>query len=161
MALSDVRWRWAKFHELEPQRLYDILSLRQQVFVVEQKCAYQDADGRDLHSWHLLGTDAHGSLLAYLRLIPPGYRFREPSLGRVVTRKDIRGQGVGKNLVREGIRQSRVLFPGQPIRISAQLYLEDYYCQLGFVPEGEGNPYDEDGIPHIQMVYGQPGDRVV
>lgn len=161
MAPVEVLWRWAEFHELNPQSLYQILSLRQQVFVVEQKCAYLDADGRDLHSWHLLGTDGHGSLLAYLRLIPPGYRFREPSLGRVVTRKDIRGLGVGKTLVREGIRQSRVLFPGQPIRISAQLYLEDYYCQLGFVPEGEGNPYDEDGIPHIQMVYRESSDRVV
>jgi ElaA protein len=150
-----------RFSELDAHCLYEILSLRQAVFVVEQRCAFVDADGRDLHAWHLLGRDARGTLVAYLRLLPPGVRFPEPSLGRILTKASIRGEGVGKTLVREGIRKSGLLFPGQPIRISAQLYLEDYYVQLGFSLKGDGNPYDEDGIPHIEMVYREQGERTM
>jgi len=149
------------FPELNAQSLYEILSLRQEVFVVEQHCAYQDADGRDLKAWHLLGRDDLGVLVAYLRLLPPGVRFHEPSLGRIITKAHIRGKGVGKLLVQEGIRKSRMVFPRQSIRISAQLYLEDYYVQLGFALEGERNPYDEDGIPHVEMVYREQGDHVL
>lgn len=155
-----VVWRWAKFPDLDAASLYEILSLRQEIFVVEQHCAYQDADGLDVQAWHLLGRDGNGVLIAYLRLLPPGPRFREPSLGRILTKAMVRGKGIGKLLVREGIRKSRSLFPRETIRISAQLYLEDYYVQLGFVPSGEGDPYDEDGIPHIAMVYREESDRI-
>jgi ElaA protein len=122
------------------------------VFVVEQRCPYLDADGRDSHSLHLLGRNAGGELAVYLRIVEPGYRFPEPSIGRVVTRSCDRGKGWGRVLMLEGIRHCREVYPGLPIRISAQHYLEKFYNGLGFVTEGEGNPYDEDGIPHVQMI---------
>lgn len=149
-------WQLKHYRELSPDELYELLVLRQRVFVVEQQCAFLDADGRDLHSWHLLGRETTGDLLGYLRIVPPGYRFAVPSIGRVVVHASHRGTGMGKTLMREGIRRCQDLFPGLPIRISAQQYLERFYLELGFRTEREGDPYDEDGIPHIEMVLDAP-----
>jgi ElaA protein len=145
-----LRWLWLRFDELTIDQLYRILALRERVFVVEQECLYHDIDGRDAHSHHLLGIDAAGSLVAYLRLVAPGYRFPEPSIGRVVTDRAARRQGWGHALMNEGIRRAEEIYPGQPIRISAQRYLEGFYASHGFGPAG--TPYDEDGIEHIEMV---------
>jgi ElaA protein len=150
-------WQLKQYHDMSRDELYDILALRQSVFVVEQHCAYLDADGRDAHSWHLTGRGATGDLTAYLRIVAPGHRFAEPSIGRVIIHPTLRGTGLGKGLMYEGIRQCRRLFPGQPIRISAQQYLERFYAELGFQTKREGNPYAEDGIPHIEMVLDDPG----
>lgn len=147
MALS---WTWLHFEELTREQLYQILALRERVFIVEQKCAYQDVDGRDAHACHLLGTDATGALVAYLRLVAPGYRFPEPCIGRVVTDSAVRGKGYGHMAVEEGIRRAEQDYPGQAIRISAQRYLEGFYSTHGFVVTGE--PYDEDGIEHREMI---------
>jgi ElaA protein len=148
-----IRWEFLPYGDLTPEQLYEILALRQSVFVVEQRCAYQDADGRDAHSWHLLGTDETGRLAAYCRIVMPGHRFPGPSIGRVVIVPSFRGQGFGKVLMVEGIRLARELFPDQAIHISAQHYLQKFYEELGFSLVGEGNPFDEDGIPHVEMVY--------
>jgi ElaA protein len=147
------RWVWLGFEELSVESLYDILALRQAIFVVEQRCAYLDADGKDRQAWHLQGLDASGTLVAALRLLAPGSRFLEPSLGRIVVRAECRGKGFGKLLTLEGLRQSAVLYPGQAVRISAQKYLREFYESLGFATQHEGNPYDEDGIPHIEMLH--------
>ena len=50
----------------------------------------------------------------------------------------------------EAIARADKLWPGQPIRIGAQMYLERFYGDYGFVKASE--PYDEDGIMHIEMV---------
>jgi ElaA protein len=148
-----IRWEFYRYGDLTPGQLYEILALRESVFVVEQRCPYLDADGRDAHAWHLIGKDETGSLIAYLRIVSPGHRFTEPSIGRVVIVPSFRGQGFGKVLMLEGIRLAQGLFPGQSIRISAQHYLQKFYEELGFSLVREGDPYDEDGIPHIEMIH--------
>ena len=144
-----IRWRFAAFEELTPRELHDLLRLRAEVFVVEQACAFQDVDGADPAAWHLLG--ARGTdLVAYSRLIPAGIKFAEASIGRVVTAPALRGTGFGRELMRESLARADKLWPGQPIRIGAQHRLERFYNEYGFVKASE--PYDEDGILHIEMV---------
>jgi ElaA protein len=142
--------RWHAFGELSGEEVYEILSLRQRVFVLEQRCVYLDADGLDRSSLHLCGQTAGGVLAAYLRLIPPGINAGEPSIGRVITAPEIRRTGVGRLLMEEGIRRSSEIYPGSPLTVSAQTYLERFYRSLGFIRSGD--PHDEDGIEHIAMV---------
>jgi ElaA protein len=148
-----LHWQWKTFPELTLDELYRVLSLRQEVFVVEQRSIYHDTDGLDQRSHHLLGTlpGAQGPLLAaYLRVLPPGLKYPEASLGRVITAPSVRRQGLGRALMERGLAFLQERFPGAPIRISAQHYLLRFYESHGFRAEGE--VYDEDGIPHIQMV---------
>jgi ElaA protein len=144
-----ISWRCAPFGELSPRDLHDLLRLRAAVFVVEQKCAFQDLDGADPDCWHLLGRRA-GGLVAYCRLVPPGTKYPEPSIGRVVTAASARRTGCGRELMREALARAAALWPGKPLRIGAQRYLEGFYGGFGFVPDSA--PYDEDGIVHIEMV---------
>ena len=144
-----ITWRFAAFGELTPREVHDLLRLRAEVFVVEQACAFQDVDGADLAAWHLLGSRG-GELVAYSRLIPAGVKFAEASIGRVVTSPALRGTGFGRELMRESLARADKLWPGQPIRIGAQHRLERFYNEYGFVKASE--PYDEDGILHIEMV---------
>ncbi|HUR91123.1 MAG TPA: GNAT family N-acetyltransferase [Gemmatimonadaceae bacterium] len=144
------RWVWRSFQELTPDELYDICALRQTVFVVEQNCAYLDADGRDRRSRHLYTRDASGLLIAYLRLVEPGVKYPEPSLGRVITHPGVRRTGVGRALMAEGLRGAAEYFPGSAIRIGAQLWAEEFYRSLGF--ERVGEEYIEDDIPHVEML---------
>jgi ElaA protein len=145
-----IRWRWHTYQQLTTDLLYAILRLRQAVFSVEQSCAYLDLDGRDQHSLHLTGHDDGGELVAYLRIVEPGRRFSVPSIGRVITSQSVRRSGVGKALMAEGLRKAAEVYPGQPNRISAQQYLERFYSSFGYVRVGE--VYDEDGIPHVEML---------
>ncbi len=145
-----VIFSWHAFGELSGDDLYEILSLRQRVFIVEQHCAYQDADGLDRISFHLRGRSHAGELTAYLRLIPPGGRSPGPSIGRVLTAPGARRMGIGMRLMQEGIRRSSEVYPGAPLTVSAQVYLEPFYASLGFVRAG--TPHDEDGIEHVVMV---------
>ena len=124
------------------------LALRAQVFVVEQNCAYQDPDGKDLVSYHLL-MESGEELVAYARLVPPGVSYDEASIGRVVTSKSVRGNGWGKALMDIAIQQTQKKFEVQEICISAQSYLLKFYSDLGF--EAEGEEYLEDDIPHWKM----------
>jgi ElaA protein len=146
----DVAWSWLGFSELTPRQLYDLLALRQQVFVVEQACVYVDADGMDQRCWHGLGQRSDGALVAYARLLPPGLKYSEPSIGRVVTAPAARGCGLGVELMRRTLAEAARRFPGQALRIQAQCYLERFYRGFGFIPIGQ--PYDEDGIPHVDMI---------
>jgi ElaA protein len=147
-----IRWRFAPFEELTPREVHDLLQLRAEVFVVEQDCVFQDVDGADPDSWHLLGTRGD-VLIAYCRLIPAGKKFAEPSIGRVVTSKKLRGTGSGRELMAEALRRADTLWPGRPIRIGAQQQLERFYEDFGFAKASA--PYDEDGIMHIEMLRGQ------
>jgi ElaA protein len=137
------------FDELNTRELYALLRLRQEVFVIEQHCAYLDADGIDLQCWHLLGRDGGGVLQAYLRIVPPGLKYAEPSIGRVISAAAVRGSGAGRALMGAGVAHAGRLFPGRGIRISAQARLRRFYEDFGFVAEGA--QYQEDGIPHVEM----------
>lgn len=148
--LPEISWRCARLHELSPLELQRIHIARQQVFAVEQDCVFQDADEVDEHSTHLAAWRADGVLLAYARLVDPGVKYAEPSLGRVLTTAAARGTGVGRVLVRRAVDHLTGAFPGQGLRISAQLRLERFYAEAGFVSIGE--PYLEDDMPHIEML---------
>lgn len=145
-----IDWQLKKFEDLTVRQLYAILALRSKVFVVEQNCPYLDEDGKDLKSWHLMGWDEDGILIAYTRILKAGDSFAEASIGRVVSSPNVRGTGIGKILMQKSIEQLYQLFGEVPIRIGAQCYLEKFYASLGFVIAGE--PYLEDDIPHIEMV---------
>lgn len=141
------------FDALRPLELYALLRLRQEVFVIEQNCPYLDADGVDLQCWHLLGRDGAGALHAYLRLVPPGIKYAEPSIGRVISSGAVRGSGAGRALMAEGVAHANRLFPGQGVRISAQARLRRFYEDFDFIAEGA--EYLEDNIPHLAML--RPG----
>lgn len=139
------------FAELSVYDLYEIMALRQEVFVVEQDCVFQDADGLDQKGWHLMAKDAAGKLIAYARLLPPGISYDDyPSIGRIVSSPSVRGTGAGRALVQRGIEEVYRLFGKQDIKIGAQTYLLKFYQSFDFQPVGE--EYLEDGIPHIAMV---------
>jgi ElaA protein len=148
-----IHWQWSRFSELTPHDLYAIVRLREAVFIVEQNCPYPDADGRDPGAWHLLGWregSPERTLVAYTRVFEPGVRYREGSLGRVVTAPNARGEGIGKALMAEALRRIESLAPGQPIKIAAQRRLEDFYLGFGF--RTISAPYEEDGIIHVDML---------
>jgi ElaA protein len=143
-------WRWYRFNELGVDNLHDALQLRSRVFILEQG-PYLDVDGLDRQSWHLLGRNESGALVAYLRIVDPGLKFTEPSIGRVITALEVRGTGLGRSLVREGLAGSQRHWPGRANRIGAQARLQRFYSELGFVVAGD--EYIDDGIPHIDMLW--------
>lgn len=141
------------FAELSVFELYEILALRQEVFIVEQNCPYLDCDGKDYDSHHLMIRDeATGKLLASTRLLPEGLAYKNyVSIGRVVSSPSARGTGIGRFLMRVSIEKTQELFGTQhPIKIGAQRYLLKFYESFGFRSTGE--EYLEDGIPHTKMI---------
>lgn len=139
------------FGQLNIYELYQIMKLRQEVFIVEQNCPYLDADGKDLLGHHLLGFDDQNELHCYTRLLPEGVSYTGfSSIGRVINSEKARGKGFGKQLMQLSIQKIKELYPGIPIKIGAQAYLKGFYESLGFVDLGI--PYMEDGIPHLIMV---------
>eukprot|EP01133_Synstelium_polycarpum_P017833 gene17833-21266_t len=136
------------FNSLSAKELYAVLKLRSEIFVVEQKCVYLDADGKDPSCQHLM-LYQQKELVAYARIVPAGVSFSEPSIGRIVSSDAVRGKGFGKELVRLAIENCIRLYGRQPIKIGAQLYLKKFYESFGFISEGD--VYDEDGIDHIHM----------
>lgn len=149
-----MEWINKSFAELKTTELYAILALRQQVFVVEQKCAFLDVDGADPQCHHLFAQDSAGALLAYLRILPmsTGHGLLPParSIGRVVTAPATRGLGLGRELMRRGINLVHAQSGPVPVHVSAQSRLERFYTELGFVRASAD--YDEDGIPHLSML---------
>ena len=176
-----INFKCVHFSELTIYELYAAMALRQEVFSVEQNCAYLDADGKDLQGFHLLGyanmsENTEGSselninslklsntlntsentansptLVAYTRLLPKGVSYENyASIGRVINASKVRGNGVGKTLMEESIRQMARLFPNEPVKIGAQTYLLKFYKSLGFQSTGE--EYLEDNIPHTSMI---------
>jgi ElaA protein len=144
-----INWTLKPFAELTPYELYSILQLRNEVFIVEQNCPYQDMDNKDLKSWHLMGIEEN-KLMAYSRLLAPGISYSESSIGRVVSSPSTRKTGMGKKLMQESIEQIENLFHTNIIRIGAQLYLRKFYESFGFIKDSD--IYLEDNIPHILML---------
>jgi ElaA protein len=158
--MPHIEWLWKRFAELTPTELYALLAARAAVFVVEQSCVFQDADGLDPFAWHLLGwtgPEEGRTLAAYLRLIEPGRKYAEPSIGRVLTTAAFRRTGLGRVAMIEALARSAILYPGSPVRIGAQRRLERFYMELGFRTVSE--PYDEDGISHVEMLRSDDGQR--
>ena len=149
-----MRWQWHRFADLGVDNLHDALQLRSRVFILEQG-PFLDVDGFDRHSWHLLGRDESGTLQAGLRVVDPGLKYDEPSIGRVVTAAEVRRTGLGRELMRVGLQGCQRHWPGHGVRISAQQRLQRFYADLGFGDVGE--PYLEDGIPHLEMLW-QPAE---
>jgi len=134
---------------LSPKEVFDVMQLRQQVFVLEQQCLYPDMDAYDLSSVHILMYTAD-ELMGTARILPPGTKYLQASIGRVSVRESHRGNDYGRLLMVNAMKASQELFPGVNIRISAQQRLEPFYQALGFLTVSA--PYDEDGIIHIDMV---------
>lgn len=137
------------FTELSQQELYRILAIRNEVFVVEQACAYQDLDDKDQQSKHLFYTTEQSEIVAYARLLPPGLSFDVVSIGRILVAHSHRKHNLGRKLVSDAIAACGTLWPGYGIRIAAQSYLLNFYASFGF--EKVGDEYLEDGIPHVDM----------
>jgi len=150
--VATLSWRHARLADLTPMELARIYRARQLVFSIEQNCIYLDADEADERSHHLAAwSPQHELPLAYARLVEPGVKYVEPSMGRVITTEAARGTGLGRELVQRVMALSRSLYPGLGIRISAQSRLLRFYNEAGF--EAVGGDYMEDGIPHIEMLH--------
>ena len=145
---KEIDYKWKNFDELSLDDLYAILNLRQKVFIVEQDCPYIDADYTDQDAFHLLGYQGN-NLIAYLRAFKPGLKYEGSSMGRIVTEKNSRGLGLGKEIIKEGVRFLKKEYPSYEIVISAQHRLQHFYIELGFISRGD--VYLEDNIDHIQM----------
>ena len=144
-----IQWWWQRFADLGVDNLYDALQLRCRVFVLEQG-PYLDPDGVDRQSWHLLGRRVDGALVNYLRIVDPGAKYDEPSIGRVIAAPEVRGSGSGRVLMTEGMAGCDRYFSGRDVHISAQAHLERFYNGFGFVRVGDN--YIEDTIPHVEML---------
>lgn len=153
-----ITWHCKHFSELTNEEIYKILQLRAEVFIVEQNCVYQDCDGKDFVSYHLCAW-SDGKLIAYTRLLPMGVSYSGfASIGRVITAFTVRGQNIGKVLMKKSIEEVYRLFGDVPIKISAQIYLKQFYGSFSFIPKGD--IYLEDGIDHIAMEKSFPFSQI-
>ncbi len=144
-----MTWNQKPFDQLTAEELYAILQLRTEVFVVEQDCVFQDMDGKDRHSHHLMcWKDA--KLVAYARILPPGISYVESSIGRIVTSPTARKKGIGRELMKRSLEALYNLHGKTVIRIGAQYYLKGFYESFGF--RQSGSIYLEDNIEHIEML---------
>lgn len=147
--MNNIHFRWSRLERLSSIELHAIMLARQTVFIAEQHICCPDTDEHDLHCWHL--TALHdGKVAGYLRVVDPGEKYPEPSIGRVLTTKAYRRIGLGKRLMQAAIHWIAERYPGQAIRISAQSHLQPFYADLGF--ETVGDEYLEEGIPHLEML---------
>lgn len=153
-----------RFEDLSSLLLYKALKLRSDIFVVEQNCVYPDLDNKDVHpdTLHLLleveqaaksknFPHLSSNVVAYARCIAPSVSYTGSSIGRVAVAEATRGNGVASLLMQEAMRLCKQNWPEHNIQIGAQVYLQNFYTQLGFIPFSE--PYDEDGIMHIDMEF--------
>ncbi|MFA7448320.1 MAG: GNAT family N-acetyltransferase [Weeksellaceae bacterium] len=144
-----VIWHFKNFDDLTPRDLYSILQLRNEVFVVEQKCIYNDVDGKDLDCPQLWAT-LNGEIVASCRIVPPGISYKEPSIGRIASHPKHRHLKLGHQIMRHSLQIIQNLYGTTSVRISAQCYLKGFYEKYGFVQSSE--EYLEDLLPHMEMV---------
>lgn len=144
-----MEWKFYRsFEDIPGKQIYQMLKLRQDVFVLEQECFYEDIDNADEYSEHLFLQESD-ILVGYARIVPAGKKYEEVSIGRIVIAPDYRGKNLGKELVKKCLQLLEKR--GEKfVRIEAQAHLVKFYEQLGFVTDGE--EYILDGIPHIEMV---------
>ncbi|RXM58903.1 GNAT family N-acetyltransferase [Clostridium tetani] len=145
-----MNWHVKKFKELKCEEIYKILQIRNKIFIVEQKCAYQDCDDRDKKSYHVYVEDK-GEIVSYLRILPRKISYNEVSIGRVLVNKNYRGKGIAREMMIKAINFIEKNLGEKEIKIQAQCYLINFYKSLGF--KEISNEYLEDNIPHIDMLY--------
>jgi len=148
----EIEWRLKHWDELSTEEVYEVIALRIRVFIIEQNCPYQDADGKDKRSFHLFGLNAAGECVGCLRLVQPGVSYAEWSIGRVATDLSVRQTGVGKVMMGKAMAWLKDRHGNPAVRISAQTYLLRFYEGFGF--QRTGKAYMEDNIPHEEMVFG-------
>ncbi|MGB6127609.1 MAG: GNAT family N-acetyltransferase [Psychrilyobacter sp.] len=139
-----------KFDELTPIEVYEILRVRSEVFVVEQNCVYNDEDGKDIESIHIM-IKKNDKIIAYLRVIKPGISYDNASIGRVLVTPESRKMGLARKIVCAGMDYIINNWNEEKITIGAEDYLKKFYKSLGFKVVSE--VYLEDGIPHVKMTY--------
>ena len=144
----DLRWCWYRLEGMKPFLLYDMLALREAIFVVEQTCAYHELDGLDKAAEHLLVT-RDGTVVSCLRVLPPDKKAGQVRIGRVAVSSDWRKRGLARSMVQSAIDKIRLDYPSSDICLDAQTYLQGFYLSLGF--QVCGDEFLEDGIPHIPM----------
>jgi ElaA protein len=145
---SDLQFCWYQLEEMGPMLLYDMLAVRQGIFVVEQSCIYQDLDGLDKSALHLL-VRRNGEIVACLRLLTPDSQYESLRIGRVAVSVGSRSKGIARAMMCKAIEKAQQDFSTKAICLNAQTYLQEFYESLGFRVSGE--PFLEDGIPHIHM----------
>ena len=138
-----------KFKELSVEEIYQILRIRSEVFIIEQRCIYQDIDGNDEKAMHVMGKN-NNEIIAYTRILDSGDCYDFPSISRVVVKEKNRGEERGKEIMKESIKYIKENLKEKTIVLAAQKYLEKFYRELGFIAEGE--EYLEDEIPHQKMI---------
>lgn len=143
-------WIIKKFDELNAKDIYNILTLRNEVFIVEQNCVYMDCDYKDFNSYNLF-LEQNGEIVAYLRVLEKGVSYDQISIGRVAVKKDFRGEGLSREMMLKAINFIENDLNETSIKIQAQSYLINFYTSLGFKPISD--EYLEDNIPHIDMIY--------
>jgi len=149
-----MNWISKPFDELTPHELYAIMQLRNEVFVVEQNCVFQDADNKDQYCHHVMCFE-NEKLVAYARIVPAGISYVETSIGRVVTSPSIRGTGIGNLLLQHTLDTTFSLYGNVRLKIGAQLYLKKFYESFSF--KQTSDIYLEDDIQHIEMVLQREG----
>lgn len=147
---TTVNWAWHRFAALSAEALYDILRLRQDVFMLEQSSLYADIDGRDPQASHLTGREGGGGLLAYARMFPATASTATVTMGRFVVAREVRGLGLARAMMDQCLHWLTTHAPASPVRISAQHHLANFYAGYGFCTAGE--PYDDAGVRHIDMI---------
>ena len=145
-----VKWSCLRLSEMSVQRVHEMFRTRQEVFVLEQRCLYPDIDKIDISCFHMMGYNAKQTLVAYCRLIEPGVVFNELSIGRVLITKQCRGMGLARRLMFEAHKYCETISNSKKIRLNAQLYLQKFYEDIGY--QCVSNPYDDDGIVHVEML---------
>ena len=146
--MEKIIWKQKKWEELNKKNLHEILQIRSEVFIVEQKCVYQDIDNKDPKAIHLYGK-IKNKIVAYSRIFNEGDFYKEISFGRALVLKNQRGKGLGDELVQKSIEIIKGNWPNKKVKISAQAHLNNFYKKHGFTEKGK--EYLEDGIPHVSM----------
>lgn len=145
-----MEWKTKKYNELTVEELYNILTVRNEVFVVEQNCPYQDCDGKDKHAYHLF-LDDNGDVIAYTRILEKGVSYDEVSIGRFLVQEKYRGKGLAKEMLLKAISFIEESLNEKAIRLSGQVYIKEFYKCFGF--KEVSDTYLEDDIPHVEMLY--------
>lgn len=146
--MSHIKWTCQTFEQLSKEDLYLILMERVNVFVVEQTCPYPEIDQRDQEALHLIAKE-NGTIVAYCRIFQNGIVYKEASIGRVLVTQAGRKKGYGKMLLIKAMEKLSELGETS-VKIQAQAYLKSFYESFGF--KAVSDVYDEDGIPHLDMV---------
>lgn len=138
-----------KFNDLNVKELYDILKLREEVFIIEQKCSCADLDGFDLIADHIF-VKKDEDIISYARLFNKNTRYKYASIGRMCTLKKYRSKGISKFLMEKSLKSLKSK-GNKEVIISSQSYAEGFYKKLGFNRTNK-EPYMEENIPHVEMI---------